>query len=209
MPAPACVPPTGAPLVGRSVRLDVMQPSDAHGLFAVFGDPRCYEQGYMMSRVHESVADTEALVDSYVAAREAGRTAYTIRLVADGELGPADTIVGTSSLGDVDTTREHVHLGWTMYGSRWWGTRVNPESKLLLLEHAFDTCGFGRVKIQTDVVNARSRAAILKLGATFEGITRRDVRRADGSWRDSAVHSIVVDEWSDVRAGLLARLARP
>ena len=93
---------------------------------------------------------------------------------------PAGTVVGSSSLGDVDTVREHVHLGWTMYGSRWWGTQVNPESKLLLLAHAFDTCGFGRVKIQTDVINARSRAAILKLGATFEGITRRDVRRPDG-----------------------------
>jgi RimJ/RimL family protein N-acetyltransferase len=162
-----------------------------------------------MSRVHESVAETEAVVAAHVAARQAGRTAYTIRLVADGDLGLAGTVVGTSSLGDVDTDREHVHLGWTMYGSRWWGTQVNPESKLLLLEHAFDTCGFGRVKIQTDVVNARSRAAILKLGATFEGITRRDVRRADGSWRDSAVHSILVDEWPSVRAGLLARMDGP
>ena len=62
-----------------------------------------------------------------------------------------------------------MHLGWTMYGSRWWATQVNPECKLLLLEHAFDTCGFGRVKIQTDVVNARSRAAILKLGAVPRG----------------------------------------
>ncbi len=209
MPAPACIPPTGAPLVGRFVRLDVMTPADASGLFPVFADRRCYEEGYAMSRAHESVTDTEAVVSAYVAAREAGRTAYTIRLVADGELGPAGTVVGTSSLGDVDTAREHVHLGWTMYGSRWWGTQVNPESKLLLLEHAFDTCGFGRVKIQTDVVNTRSRAAILKLGATFEGITRRDVRRADGSWRDSAVHSILVDEWPSVRAGLLARLDGP
>ena len=206
MPPTACIPPTGAPLVGRVVRLDVMTVDDAAGLFAVYSDPRCYEQGFAMMRPHGSVEETEALVAQGVAAREAGRTAYTVRLVADGDLGPAGTVVGSSSLGDVDTTREHVHLGWTMYGSRWWGTRVNPEAKLLLLEHAFDTCGFGRVKIQTDVVNARSRAAILKLGATFEGITRRDVRRADGSWRDSAVHSILVDEWPAVRAGLLARL---
>ena len=206
MPPTACIPPTGAPLVGRVVRLDVMTVDDAAGLFAVYSDPRCYEQGFAMMRPHGSVEETEALVAQGVAAREAGRTAYTVRLVADGDLGPAGTVVGSSSLGDVDTTREHVHLGWTMYGSRWWGTRVNPEAKLLLLEHAFDTCGFGRVKIQTDVVNARSRAAILKLGATFEGITRRDVRRADGSWRDSAVHSILVDEWPAVRARLLARL---
>jgi RimJ/RimL family protein N-acetyltransferase len=183
-----------------------MRPEDSAGLFAVYSDPRCYEQGYAMNPRHETVADTERAVAQHLAAREGGRTAYTISLVEDSDLGSEGTIVGTSSLGDVDLEREHVHLGWTMYGSRWWGTRVNPEVKLLLLAHAFETCGFGRVKIQTDVVNERSRAAILKLGATFEGITRRDVRRADGTWRDTAVHSILVDEWPTVRAGLLARL---
>ena len=207
MSTPPCVPPTGVPLVGRWIRLDVMTPDDAPGLFEVYSDPRCYEQGFAMMRPHETLADTEALVAASIAARDAGRTAYTIRLVEDSGLGGAGTVVGSSSLGDVDTVREHVHLGWTMYGSRWWGTQVNPEAKFLMLAHAFETCGFGRVKIQTDVINARSRAAILKLGATFEGITRRDVRRADGSWRDSAVHSILVDEWPAVRAGLLARLA--
>jgi RimJ/RimL family protein N-acetyltransferase len=208
----ACVPPTGAPLVGRFVRLDVTTPADAAGLFDVYSDPRCYEQGFAMMRPHRALAETEALVAAAVAARSAdgtGRTAYTIRLVADGDLGPAGTVVGSSSLGDVDTGREHVHLGWTMYGSRWWGTQVNPEAKFLLLAHAFETCGFGRVKIQTDVVNARSRAAILKLGAVFEGVTRRDVRRPDGTWRDTAVHSILVDEWPTVRARLLARLDAP
>ncbi len=207
MSTTACVPPTGAPLVGRWVRLDVMTPADAVGVFEVYSDPRCYEQGFAMMRPHQSVADTEALVAASIAARGAGRTAYTIRLVGDSPLGSTGTIVGSSSLGDVDTEREHVHLGWTMYGSRWWGTQVNPEAKFLLLAHAFETCGFGRVKIQTDVINARSRAAIVKLGAVFEGITRRDVRRPDGTWRDSAVHSIIIDEWPQVRAGLLARLA--
>ena len=209
MAVPACIPPTGEPLVGRWVRLDLVQPDDAPGLFAVYSDPRCYEQGFAMMTPHTTVAETEALVADAIAARGAGRTAYTVRLVGDSALGAAGTIVGSSSLGDVDTVREHVHLGWTMYGSRWWGTQVNPECKLLLLEHAFDTCGFGRVKIQTDVINARSRAAILKLGAVFEGVTRRDVRRPDGTWRDSAVHSILVDEWPTVRAALLARLASP
>ena len=209
MPVPICIPPTGEPLVGRFVRLDPMQPADAAGLFAVYSDPRCYEQGFAMMRPHTSLAETEALVADGIAARGAGRTAYTVRLVGDGALGAAGTVVGSSSLGDVDTVREHVHLGWTMYASRWWGTEVNPECKLLLLEHAFETCGFGRVKIQTDVVNARSRSAILRLGAVFEGVTRREVRRPDGTWRDTAVHSILVDEWATVRAGLLARLGAP
>lgn len=206
MPHRVVVPPTGEPLVGRAVRLDVTRVEDAPGLFEVYSDPRCYEHGFSMMPRHESLADTERLVARAVADRQAGRTAYTVRLLEDSELGGAGTIVGTSSLGDVDLDREHVHLGWTMYGSRWWGTRVNPETKFLLLAHAFETCGFGRVRIQTDVINARSRAAILKLGATFEGVVRRDVRRPDGSWRDTALHSILRDEWPTVRTGLLARL---
>ena len=84
--------------------------------------------------------------------------------------------------------------------ARWWGTSVNPACKLALLTHAFDDCGFGRVKLQTDLINTRSQAAMLKLGATREGVVRRDIRRADGSWRDSVLFSILVDEWP-ARAG--------
>ncbi|MDN5798026.1 MAG: GNAT family N-acetyltransferase [Intrasporangium sp.] len=183
-----------------------MTPEDAAGLFAVCSDPECYRHGYAMAAAHRTVADTEAYIAASIGAPAAGRTAYTVRLVGDCRLGAAGTVVGTSSLGDIDTAREHAHLGWTMYGSRWWGTAVNPEAKLLLLGHAFDTCGFGRVKLQTDVINERSRAAIEKLGATFEGVVRRDRPRIDGSWRDTAVYSILLDEWPQVRAGLLGRL---
>ena len=70
-----------------------------------------------------------------------------------------------------------------------------------MLGTAFDH-GFGRVKLQADALNERSRGAILKLGATFEGIVRRDRPRADGSWRDTAVYSILDCEWSVVRRGL-------
>ena len=84
--------------------------------------------------------------------------------------------------------------------------KMNPEAKLLLLGLAFDH-GFGRVKLQADALNDRSRAAILKLGAQFEGIARRHKPRADGSWRDSAVYAVIVDDWPSVRAGLEARLA--
>lgn len=206
-----CIPPTAEPLIGDVIRLDPTVPADAAGLHTVHADLAAYEQGFAMSRPHASLEETRRVVEAAVAARAedgTGRTAYTIRLVTDSHLGEAGTVVGTSSLGDVDVVREHAHLGWTFYGSRWWGTAVNPEAKLLLLTHAFGDCGFGRVKIQTDVINARSLAAIRRLGATAEGITRRDVRRADGSWRDSAVFSILAEEWPAVRTGLLARLGR-
>jgi RimJ/RimL family protein N-acetyltransferase len=138
--------------------------------------------------------------------RGGGRTAYAIRLVEDGDLGTAGTLVGTSSLAEAHLNNESIHLGSTLYGSRWWGTHVNPEAKLLLLAHCFEDCRYGRVKIQTDVLNTRSQAAIAKLGARREGVTRRDMKREDGSFRDSVVFSILVDEWPAVRAGLEARL---
>ena len=102
---------------------------------------------------------------------------------------------------------ERVHLGWTAYDPCVWGTAVNVECKLLLLRHAFEDCGFGRVKIQTDAVNARSQAAIERLGAVREGVLRRHARRADGTFRDTVVFSVLAAEWPDVAEGLRRRLA--
>ena len=127
---------------------------------------------------------------------------YVARIMGGNDDG---TLVGTSTLGDFNETREHAHIGWTAWDPRVWGTAVNPEAKLMMLGLAFDS-GFGRVKLQTDSLNARSRAAIEKLGGQYEGIVRRDSLRADGSWRDTAVYSVIVDEWPLVRAGLIARL---
>jgi RimJ/RimL family protein N-acetyltransferase len=87
-----------------------------------------------------------------------------------------------------------------------WGTRVNAETKRLLLGTAFDH-GFERVKLQADVLNDRSRAAILRIGASFEGVLRHTQRRADGSWRDTAVYSILREEWPAARDALDARLS--
>lgn len=205
MPRSDTRPPTGQPLVGDVVRLDPMTPDDAPGIFEVFADPGVFEQGFRMLDRLTDPAQAEPLVASHLAARPS-RTAYTVRLVADSELGAAGTVVGTSSLGDIDVPNESIHLGWTTYASRFWGTRVNPEAKLLLLAHSFEDCGFGRVQIQTDVVNQRSQAAIGKLGALREGVLRRVVQRADGSWRDTVVFSILLDEWPAVRVRLEARL---
>ena len=204
----SATPPTGDALVGRFVRLDVMAPDDAEGLHAVYTDPAVYTQGFIMRPPPADLSVTRANTAENIAARGAGRTAYTVRLTGEGGLGEAGTVVGTSSLGDVDLGNERIHLGWTMYGSRWWGTAVNPECKLLLLGHAFG-CGFGRVKIQTDAVNLRSQAAIAKLGATREGVLRRHTKRADGSFRDSVVFSVLAHEWPSVRAGLEQRLGMP
>ncbi|WP_420176544.1 GNAT family N-acetyltransferase [Luteococcus sp. OSA5] len=65
------------------------------------------------------------------------------------------------------------------------------------------------MKIQTDILNTRSQDAIERLGATREGVLRRDQPREDGTWRDTVVFSILADEWPRVEQGLLARLPAP
>lgn len=194
--------PDGRPLVGSVVRLDATVAPDAPELFAAMDDPRVWAAGYAGGT---SARPTDP---GYWAAvpDPSDRVQYTVRLVADSALGVAGTVVGTTSLGDVELTDEWVHLGWTGYAPQVWATAVNPECTLLILGHAFDDCGFGRVKIQTDAINARSLAAIAKLGAVREGVLRRHQRRPDGTFRDTVVHSILADEWPGVAARLRQRI---
>lgn len=205
--------PTGEPLTGTVVRLQPMSEADVADLGPILMEPQVYAHGYVMHRRPQSLGDARDLARSVFLDRQAkadgeggGRLAYAIRLCSDGDLGPAGTMVGTSSLLEADLRNESIHLGATLYGPRWWGTRVNPESKLLLLSHCFERCGFGRVKIQTDVLNGRSQAAIAKLGATREGVLRRHKRREDGSFRDTVVFSVLKDEWPEVKARLAERV---
>ncbi|GAB3604735.1 GNAT family protein [Conyzicola nivalis] len=195
--------PPRTPLVGDFVRLDPLLKTDVPDLFTAIGHPLVFSGGFGggPEGYPDNLADFTAFADSYFAWERSN--VHAVRLVGGENDG---LLVGTSTLGDFDLDLEHAHIGWTAYDPRVWGTAVNAEAKLLLLGAAFDN-GFGRVKLQADVLNERSRAAISKIGAQFEGIVRRDRRRADGTWRDSAIFSVVVDEWPAVRAGLESRLA--
>jgi RimJ/RimL family protein N-acetyltransferase len=198
------VAPDGRSLVGRTVRLDPASDHDADGLFKALDDDRVWEMGYASTAPRPTSAGAWRQLMEKAANDE--RVMYIVRLV-DVESPRDGRIVGTTSLGDIDVHNEKVHLGWTAYSPDVWSTSVNPECKLLLLWHCFEHCGLGRVKIQTDLINVRSQSAIAKLGATREGVVRRDVKRADGTWRDSVVFSVIIDDWPRVKAGLESRLA--
>jgi len=197
--------PDGRPLLGDVVRLDRLVASDIDSLYAAIASEKVYAGGFGggLAAMPTSVGHMR---ETWVPAA-AKRFAYVVRLASDSELGAEGTVVGTSSLADVDLHNERAHLGFTGYAPEVWGTKVNPAAKLLLLQHAFEDCGFGRVKIQTGLANTRSQAAIAKLGATREGVLRRHMKLADGSWRDTVVFSILADEWPDVRKGLQERIS--
>ena len=101
---------------------------------------------------------------------------------------------------------DRASIGYTWLDPVVHRTPVNSEAKLLMLDHAFDTWGARAVRFQTDARNSRSRAAILRLGCTLDGVLRVDRPASDGSVRDSAVFSMLAGEWPAGRARLVEGL---
>ncbi len=190
-------------LAGEYIRLERLRIADAPELADAIGVPAVFSGGWGggPAGYREDRSELVAFIEGYLN----WTTGYVFG--ARIQSGPHEgDLVGTSTLGEIDLPRATAHIGWTAWSPRVWGSQVNAEAKLLMLGYAFEN-GLGRIRLQADVRNERSRAAILGIGAVFEGIARRDLRRADGTWRDTALYSVIVDDWSDVRAGLERRLA--
>ena len=128
------------------------------------------------------------------------RIAYSVRRLSDG------AVVGTTSLYEINPAYRRCEIGSTFYRPQARGGPINPACKRLLLGHAFEA-GAVRVEIITDAVNARSQAAILKLGAKAEGVLRKHKITWTGRARDTAMFAVIDDDWPEVRARLDRRLA--
>jgi RimJ/RimL family protein N-acetyltransferase len=113
---------------------------------------------------------------------------------------------GAGVRASVNDDPRAVEIGGTWYAASAQRTEVNTRCKLMLLQHAFETWGVERVSLKTDARNGRSRQAIERIGATFEGVRRVHMVGADGTIRDSAYFSMVAAEWPAVRAHLLAKI---
>lgn len=195
--------PTFVPLKGWSIALEPMTPEHFADLFAAIAHPVVFEQGFGggLANLTTDIASFSAWAHSHF--KFDTSHVYIVRATSGPLTG---AILGTTTLGDFDDDREHTHIFSTAFAPHAWGTTVNAMTKHLLLERAFSH-GYGRVRIQADVLNHRSRRAIEALGAQFEGVVRRDKQRADGSWRDTALYSILIDEWPMVSERLERRIA--
>jgi RimJ/RimL family protein N-acetyltransferase len=200
-PARSWPPAADAELRGQTVVLTRAVPGDADELFAALDSDAVWR--HMAGRPADA-DEAASLLRQWPAA---GRLPWLVRLCRCVAGLPAGTVAGMSSYLEVSQTDARLEIGGTAYATPLWGSSVNPEAKLLLLGHAFDVLGAGRVQLKTDVRNTRSQQAIARLGARYEGTLRRYQRRADGSVRDTVVFSVLAEEWPTVRAGLLARLA--
>jgi len=200
-----------APLVlrGPTVTLRPLSLDDAGALAAAAAESR---EPYAFTRVPDGVDDARRYIEGALADRQTrGRLAFatlwqervvgsTSYLGAERWRWPAGSPLQRSDRPDV------VEIGATWLAASAQRTRCNTEAKLLMLSQAFDVWQVHRVSLKTDARNLRSRRAIERLGALFEGIRRADMPGSDGTVRDSAYYSIVRREWPHVRTRLEAAL---
>jgi N-acetyltransferase len=116
-------------------------------------------------------------------------------------------VIGSTRFGAIERQHRRVEIGWTWLGRTWQRTVANTEAKLLMLTHAFETWRCIRVELKTDALNEKSRAAIERIGAVYEGIFRHHMITAAGRIRNTAYYSVIDTEWPVVKAGLERRLA--
>ena len=115
-------------------------------------------------------------------------------------------VIGSTRFWKIDPIHRKLEIGSTWISASWQKSFVNTEAKYLMLCHAFEAMACVRVQFTTDEINAKSRAAILRLGAKQEGIVRHERIMPDGRKRNSVRFSIIDDEWPAVKQQLEARL---
>jgi RimJ/RimL family protein N-acetyltransferase len=187
-------------LEGRLVRLEPLSLDHLDGLAEVAFDEALWR--WTAAQPLDRAA-LRAWMEQAIANRDAG-TELPFTTV-ERETGRP---IGSSRYLGIALEHRRLEIGWTWVASAWQRSGVNREAKLLMLEHAFERVGCQRVEVKTDANNERTRAALLGIGATFEGIFRKHMLMPTGRIRDSAWYSITDDEWPAVRAALRESLAR-
>lgn len=186
-------------LQGTLVTLRPLSSEDAPSLVAAAAD------GELWTLPYTNVPSAET-ADQYVSKALRDRAAGTAMPFAV-TITATRQVIGSTRFWKIDRDNRKLEIGHTWYALSWQRTAVNTESKLLLLSYAFEELKCVRVQFTTDVLNERSQAAILRLGAVEEGIIRNERIMPNGRKRNSVRYSIIDDEWPDVSARLEQRLS--
>ena len=192
---------TAPTLEGELVRLEPLSPAREKGLWEASRDPRTWQ--WLSVEQPQTREEMRAYLEAAYA-NQADRSEFPLVTVRRAD----DTVVGSTRYLALRPEHRSVEIGWTWLTPDAWGTGINIEAKLLMLEHAFEGFGCLRVELKTDARNERSRGAMAALPAQFEGVHRKAMLVRGGQRRDSAWYSVIDDEWPEVRANLLRRLGR-
>ncbi|UVJ38780.1 GNAT family N-acetyltransferase [Arthrobacter sp. CJ23] len=187
-------------LSGRYVTLEPLSHDHHDGLVEAVRDGELWKLWYTSVPEPDGMA---AEIGRRLALQDQGSMLpFATRLNATGKL------IGMTTYMNIDAATPRVEIGSTWNAASAHGSGSNPDSKLLLLRHAFETLGCPAVEFRTHWLNQQSREAIARLGAKQDGVLRNHSRSADGALRDTVVFSILEHEWPAVRNGLEFRLAK-
>ncbi len=199
-------------LEGQYVRLEPLECSHVDSLVAAASDPELYQ----WSPVPQTRAAAIKYVDTALAWRDSG-TAVPFATVRVSD----STVIGSTRFWNVERwawpdghpsfgrdAPDACEIGYTWLTPSAIRTPANTEAKFLMLRHAFESWKVLRVCFHTDSRNARSRAALERIGARFEGILRAHRMAVDFFPRDSVRYSILAAEWPSVKERLQHKLAR-
>ena len=109
------------------------------------------------------------------------------------------TYAGSTRFGLINWKNKVFHIGWTWIGKQFQGTELNINMKFLMLQYAFETLKFDKIEFRIDERNMASRKAIEKIGATLEGILRKDTLMFDGFKRSTCCYGILKEEWDNIK----------
>ncbi len=195
-------------LAGEHVRLEPLNQDHVPGLVAAAAEDR---SNYQWTSVPEGDDEISSSIERAVRERESGHAlAFATISASDGR------VVGSTSFldpqrwprSDASHIYDSIEIGSTWLAASAQRTAINTEAKLLMLDHAFDVWNVHRVVLNTDERNERSRAAIARIGATFEGVLHSYRIGVEGTARNTATFAIPRSDWSEVRDRLEARLKR-
>ena len=187
-------------LRGWGVSLEPLRHDHADALMQAVQDGEIYKLNF--TNAPDPTDDAaQRYIDKALAGQANGTMLPFVVRTADGD------IVGATRYYEIEPNVPTLCIGHTWYAARVQRTHVNTSCKRLLLEHAFDSLGMAAVYFHTSHLNARSQAAIERLGATRDGIIRNHKRHRDGGLRDTYLYSVIASEWPRVRDGLDAKLA--
>ncbi len=187
-------------LTGRRVRLEPLDARHLDDLAGVGLDPAIWT--WTIARP----TDRDGL-RTWLEAALANAAAGTEVPFATIELASGRAIGSTRFLSIVPEHRR-LEIGWTWLGRAFQRSGANREAKLLQLTHAFEVLHANRVEFKTDSRNEASRAALLGIGATFEGVFRNHIIMPSGPLRHSAYYSVIVEDWPAVKTNLERLLDR-
>ncbi len=185
-------------LDGKFVRLEPMRFEHLDALFAVGMDRSMWQ---LTTNVMENFGDMRSYVETALKDFEK-KIALPFVTVEKS----SNKIVGSTRFGNFDVKNLRTEIGWTWINPEWQRSYVNTEAKLLMLTHAFEVWECIRVELKTDVLNEKSRNAMLRIGAKEEGVFRQHIITETGRYRDSVYFSVIDSEWENVKANLQNKL---